>query len=143
MTELANIDIFNQLQAAQNARIGMPSGMGVFNDDTALENARFGLNGREIKLEQMVDDHPYKPRLERIDAIEENVAQIVEQFVKKSNSPNSEFDEAINRTVRDGSFQATIRGLADEFQEEATSLLKELNIEAKPESPVLMAVLGN
>ena len=29
MTELADISTFNQLQAAQNTRIGMPSGMGV------------------------------------------------------------------------------------------------------------------
>ena len=35
---LANLDTFNQIQAAQNARFGMPSELGVFNDWDTVEN---------------------------------------------------------------------------------------------------------
>ena len=132
------MQVFNSFQEmyAASGMGGSPSPM------SAFDNARFWLHDREIKLEQMVDDHPYKPRLERIDAIDQCVAQIAGNYYQtEKNNPPAHPLPQLDRIMRDGSFEMDVRELADQIQKEIASLRKELNVVAKPESPILIALL--
>jgi len=138
------MQIFNSFQDVYTANGGGDalSGMGAFNKQVTVDNVRFFLKDRELKLEQMADDHPYKPRLERIHVIDQGVAQIarVSYQTEKNNPPSYPLPQ-IDRIMRDSDFEMDVRELAEQFQEESASLRKELNIVAKPESPILIALL--